>query len=223
MAKTLDERSLFNNPAYSDITIKFGSRERKCHKLILCLKSTYFDELCGRGKAFAEAQTGTSAIELHDDDEDAVDAMLRWLYTSKYDVASSETAQVSPMFHLALYTVADKYLLDDLRDEAYDPVCGALDNISVAELANYIEHIFGPSGTYPCRITNKFAELRDKHAGALLESPQGRKHIEADGPLCMALIDKYRMAAKHAEEEVAAIRAVAVPRYEKRVLAICPI
>ena len=67
----LTDGSFFDQEAFSDITIKFGTRERKCHRMILCSKSEYFKEMRGPGKAFAEAQQ--SVIELKDDvNEEAV-------------------------------------------------------------------------------------------------------------------------------------------------------
>ena len=46
----------FDQEAFSDITVIFGTRERKCHKMILCSKSEYFNDFCGPGKGFSEAQ-----------------------------------------------------------------------------------------------------------------------------------------------------------------------
>ena len=44
--------SLFDNVAYSDITIKFGDREVKAHKSVLCTKLEYFEKLFGETSKF---------------------------------------------------------------------------------------------------------------------------------------------------------------------------
>ena len=70
----LIQSSHFNNGAFADVTITFSGRDVLCHKLILC-DFEYFQMMCGPGSQFAESQRNT--VELHGDDPDAVEAMLR--------------------------------------------------------------------------------------------------------------------------------------------------
>ncbi|OQO07250.1 hypothetical protein B0A48_07820 [Cryoendolithus antarcticus] len=104
---------LWNTPEYSDITIKFGGERFFCHKLVLCRASEYFKTQCGPGSRFAEANA--KEVELVDDDPAALEAFLLHLYQHDYDPERSKSWQ----FYLALDTVADKYLLSELRDEAF--------------------------------------------------------------------------------------------------------
>lgn len=115
----IDTADWFNKDDLSDVTIKFGSREYKAHKMIICSQSQYFKKLCGTDAQFAEA--GQKVIELKDDDEDAVFAMLQWIYTFEYDT----TWQREPRFtveafktHNNVQVVADKYKLPALSELA---------------------------------------------------------------------------------------------------------
>jgi hypothetical protein len=73
---------LFNEDAFSDVTVRFSNREIKCHKVILCTASDYFKALCGPASKFSEKEL--TIIDLHDDDPDAIEAVLRYLYNFSY-------------------------------------------------------------------------------------------------------------------------------------------
>lgn len=49
----MDTREWYNQPAYSDLTIKLGDgTEVKVHKIILCQSNDYFRKLCGPDSHF---------------------------------------------------------------------------------------------------------------------------------------------------------------------------
>ena len=52
MHPTISVASFYGQDKYSDVTVKFGDREVKCHKFVLCERSKYFDKLCGPGSKF---------------------------------------------------------------------------------------------------------------------------------------------------------------------------
>ncbi|KAK3699715.1 hypothetical protein LTR37_016320 [Vermiconidia calcicola] len=113
---TFDTKSPFDQAAFSDVTIKFGNnREIKCHKLILCNVSEYFKGMLA-GK-FAESERKT--IELHDDDPDAVEAMLRYIYSFEYaDTTGERASWTAVALHLNVYAVAKKYQMPTLSTKA---------------------------------------------------------------------------------------------------------
>ncbi|KAK3714301.1 hypothetical protein LTR37_007887 [Vermiconidia calcicola] len=119
---TFDTKSLFDQAAFSDLTIKFGNREVKCHKLILCNVSEYFKAMLA-GK-FAESERKT--IELHDDDPDAVEAMLRYIYSFEYADNAGKPALGTAAFHLNVYVVAKKYQMPTLGTKALKSVHGEI-------------------------------------------------------------------------------------------------
>lgn len=51
-AFSLNTASLFNQEAYSDLTIELDGRSIRCHKLVVCTKSKYFAGLCGPNSKF---------------------------------------------------------------------------------------------------------------------------------------------------------------------------
>ncbi|KAL1646597.1 hypothetical protein SLS58_003183 [Diplodia intermedia] len=99
---------------FSDITLKFSGCEFKAHKVILAAKSGWF-----RG-AFESAFKEGSAdeIELHDDDPEALEIALRFLYGYRIRVPADEQAtfEVNVAWYLILYEVSNKYDIPSLAD-----------------------------------------------------------------------------------------------------------
>ncbi|KAF2865175.1 hypothetical protein BDV95DRAFT_469311, partial [Massariosphaeria phaeospora] len=76
---------LYNNPTFSDVKIKQISNGKTFqyygHKAILCKDSGFF--MRAFTGSFKEA-TG-NIIELHDDDADQFEIVLKFIYTDVYD------------------------------------------------------------------------------------------------------------------------------------------
>nr|OQO17401.1 hypothetical protein B0A51_15854 [Rachicladosporium sp. CCFEE 5018] len=115
--------SLWDQREYSDITIKFSGKTIFCHKIVLCRFSEYFKKQCGPGSRFAEASL--KEIELKDDDPEALEALLEYLYQIEYDSSHDKSWR----FYLALGTAADKYLLLALKDEAFQRLEYVISNL----------------------------------------------------------------------------------------------
>ncbi|KAK3052471.1 hypothetical protein LTR09_006325 [Extremus antarcticus] len=82
---------------------------------ILC--KTY-DPESGFNESHAEV------IELHDDQPEAVDAVLKYIYTFEYDnIVRTGKDKTRPQFHLRVYRVAHKYQIPKLQHKA----CTGLD------------------------------------------------------------------------------------------------
>jgi hypothetical protein len=97
-------KSMFNDPQYSDLTVKCEGRTWKVHKVVVCPQVRFFTKACdGR---FKEAKDNT--ITLNEDHPDAVDAMLKYLYTHKYDQDAGENGTLL-LLDIHVRVIADKY------------------------------------------------------------------------------------------------------------------
>ena len=131
-----DMAPYYDNADFSDVTIKFGGKEIKAHRMVLCAKSEYFKKALGPSspfkvyskisrpwaiglwlKQYQESKEGV--LELHDDDPQALERMLRYLYRAKYPKGSAGH-EWEP--HMNLVVVADKYAVAQLKTTAFDRV-----------------------------------------------------------------------------------------------------
>ncbi|THW99234.1 hypothetical protein D6D18_04835 [Aureobasidium pullulans] len=115
------DRSFFDTEALSDVKVKFSGQQLFCHKTVLARKSEYFY------RAFTGQFPVASSNEIDlgdDDDPEAVRAMIRHIYDLPYDQmleanTSDDTAAYSTnedlLFHIAVFTAADKYDVSTLR------------------------------------------------------------------------------------------------------------
>ncbi|SMR59299.1 unnamed protein product [Zymoseptoria tritici ST99CH_1E4] len=112
----MDMSKWFDRDTLSDITIKFGDKEVKCHKVILSTRSEYFTKLCDPEGGFAEATQ--PVVELKDDDPTALEALLRYIYTFQY-VDDAEKRKEDWIFHLNYSIVARKYGFEEESTAAF--------------------------------------------------------------------------------------------------------
>ncbi|KAM0712234.1 hypothetical protein Q7P37_011328 [Cladosporium fusiforme] len=119
----MDTASLYNQERFSDLTLKLSNGVAiKVHKVILCSKSEYFNMLCGPESRFAERNQ--AIIELKEDDPEALEALIRHLYSTHKaaDPLQAIKRNRSWRFWLTVRTTADKYLepsLNDLASQAF--------------------------------------------------------------------------------------------------------
>ncbi|KAM3417137.1 hypothetical protein BST61_g8712 [Cercospora zeina] len=92
----------FASGQYSDLKITRRSSAWNVHRNIVCLASKFFESCCNN---FKEAQTGI--IDLPDDGEDVVHALLSYIYTADYK--TNEALDYKMLFQVRVHTIADKY------------------------------------------------------------------------------------------------------------------
>ncbi|KAK4544581.1 hypothetical protein LTR36_004153 [Oleoguttula mirabilis] len=191
MPRNFDVTGFFDQEAFSDVTVKFGTRERKCHKMILCSTSQYFNDLCGPGKSFAESSQ--LVVELKDDDEEAVEAMLRWLYTFDYEKRAGVEKQGPTLnFHLNVYVVSDKYLLAALQEESINPLQSDLEATEEDELVAFIQEVCYGHQSFPQAVMDVVDKARDGRLDVLLEHSAFRDMMLRDPELCLSVVDKLQ-------------------------------
>jgi len=159
--------------------------------MILCSKSDYFNDLCGPSKSFVES--GQPVVELKDDDEAAVEAMLRWLYTFDYKTPTSGDKQEDTLdFQLNVRVVADKYLLAGLRDEALQRLKTHLDTANECDLVKLIGKVRYTDTTFPTAVTDAIDKIRNQRLDLLLNNLAFRGLMRSDADLSMSIVDKLR-------------------------------
>ncbi|KAK5942850.1 hypothetical protein PMZ80_005416 [Knufia obscura] len=130
--------SLLRDGKFSDMTVSCKGRTWKCHQSVLRLRCHFFEAACSNG--FKESDT--LAVNLDEDPQDGVDMMLEYLYTLQKPIhptrAKAET----------VYTIADKYDLQQLRLQALDVlmnhtgmICFSWERKSEEEKADTIDWI----------------------------------------------------------------------------------
>ncbi|KAF2765386.1 hypothetical protein EJ03DRAFT_331009 [Teratosphaeria nubilosa] len=184
-----DITGFFDQEAYSDITVSFGKRQVKCHKMILCTKSEYFKNICGPTKLFAEASH--SVIELKEDDEDALLAILRWLYCFDYEDKDTKAMPDQFEFHAQVYIASDKYAVHSLRDESFKRLVAyteAVDDDKLVDIISVVLH----QAIFPDEITKVVQQIRDDRLHTLLEREDYRTTLAGDSTACLAVIDALR-------------------------------
>ena len=191
----MDASRFFNEKAFSDITIKFADREIPCHKVTLCSNSEYFRKLLGPDSPFAESEQ--KAIELHEDDPEALYAALAFLYGRDHnnpddELDDRETQKVvqDTVFQLMLCITADKYELLDLKKEAFEAFRNAAFTlVHVKEIINILRLVedYGLETEAPYK---RFVEsVIDKHRVALLRDEEYRAVLDTNKTLMWSLVD----------------------------------
>ncbi|KAK4113135.1 POZ domain-containing protein [Canariomyces notabilis] len=120
------DEKLLRDGLFSDVTVKCGDRTWNLHKNILCTRSVWFERaLTGR---FLEAQTGV--IEIQNFTPDAVDWVIRYIYTGVCDIPSLKPSRDTKTHFVTcyeVYTVADYFSLTPLATIALKTLTAEFD------------------------------------------------------------------------------------------------
>ncbi|CAK4030348.1 Kelch repeat and BTB domain-containing [Lecanosticta acicola] len=142
-----DVSSLFNNPRYSDLTIKCGDRTWSVHKNIVCTRCEFFDGACKGG--FQEATS--NEITLDHDEPDAVHALLEYIYSAEYGSQGHEALSL----HVEVAIIADKYNMTHLN------------RLATEKFTQCSANIARDGGTNPSPFTRAIALLYSTDINAL--------------------------------------------------------
>lgn len=216
---SLPTSDLFNQPTYSDVIISFSGRRIYCHKLILCSKSEYFKKLCDPDGGFSvragnddllavlnETQESTQkVIELRDDDPDAVEHILRYIYTGKHltdqdrewklqlQIANSAHKASSPPLWILAQLTLIQYLLTDLANAALGKFKTiASGKTDPPEVFGTMMHI--PKHTLLPEALDVAKHLESTHRHSLLKVPAYRELVDEDNTLLWKYLDQFNDA-----------------------------
>ncbi|WPB00951.1 uncharacterized protein RHO25_005571 [Cercospora beticola] len=181
---SFDTAPLYNQPEYSDVTISFSGRSIYCHKVVLSTSSEYFKRL----------ESGRREIELKEDDPDAVEFILEYLYS--FD--SDEDAARNEDWKLQL-----QYLLNDLADDALHLVRDITSDIhDTREAFDTIMHI--RKSTLLPKALKVADRIEQKHLHNLLNLEAYREVVDQDRTLLWKHLD--HLNAKFSERRSADIQ-----------------
>ncbi|KAH6873632.1 hypothetical protein B0T10DRAFT_449832 [Thelonectria olida] len=124
---------------YSDLTVRCGNKEYPVHKVLACTRFPFLAKACDG--PYEEGRSGV--IDLSDDDHDAVDSMICYLYNGYYPrIESGTTVSVAQppgskswtvddfgevtlglqvkylCLHARVYALAEKYAVSGLKEIA---------------------------------------------------------------------------------------------------------
>ena len=210
MPSYIVKNEIFNHADYSDITIVLTDRVVKCHKLILCTNSDYFAKLCGVDAQFEVSvgmqkisflvlnsgkERSKSEIELKEDDPDAMQTMLQYLYTGVYKAQFG--LDHGWRQHLAARTVAEKYLITAMKLDVEKELKACVQTMalgvtgiaatSLKSIAEVIEAMRKVDDTFSQGIVSY---LLDGLLNRLIREPEFRHLLEQDNALMLTCMDK---------------------------------
>ncbi|KAK5992066.1 hypothetical protein PT974_05463 [Cladobotryum mycophilum] len=201
---------------YSDLTITCGRKEYHVHKVLLCTRSSFFKRICDG--PFKEGLSNT--INLPDDDPEAVDSMMCYIYNGYYPRKNHgthrplgeepETFEITAGFeiefltlHVKVYALAEKYDIPDLKKIALRGFqllsnCNAYNKV---EFANVCELAYTTT-------VDSDRGLRDAIIKTLYDNPKAldEEHIQAMlkqvPELSYDYIMHHREAQKNQEKKI---------------------
>eukprot|EP00092_Neocalanus_flemingeri_P071340 GFUD01087675.1.p1 GENE.GFUD01087675.1~~GFUD01087675.1.p1 ORF type:complete len:356 (+),score=75.65 GFUD01087675.1:77-1144(+) len=115
--------SLFDKGQFTDCSILSGEQEFRCHKNILCARSSVFEAMFTANME----EKRSSKVTIKDIKEDIVKAMLKYIYTGKIEGLGDD------QFHRLFYA-ADKYDLKELKDVCFKNMSANIDTENALEL-----------------------------------------------------------------------------------------
>lgn len=179
--------------AYSDITIKCGGSEFKCHRNIVCIQSNVFAAAFdGEFKESKEAM-----MKLEDDDEGAVRKMMEFFYKEDYTVGGSHTLDLLKE-HFSVYIVADKYAIEPLKSLAHSRITSLLSlsenlppsNDAIVDiLSNHITHILPADPLRQAFLSWLFRPSARNPKLDLTPTSPLRPLLISDPDLCLSFLD----------------------------------
>lgn len=129
--KRLDLVRLLDEEKYTDFVIRVSGEDIKVHRNILAFNSKFFENMFDSG--MIEAQTG--CVEVADFTPETIRAMLRYIYSGKLEDINDDEKKES-LFYSYLLIAADKYQIDDLKEDCESILCNLITPDTADDLMN---------------------------------------------------------------------------------------
>ncbi|KAL8700684.1 MAG: hypothetical protein Q9201_005313 [Fulgogasparrea decipioides] len=162
--------ALFESGKYSDLTITNHERVYHVHRNVLCVASKFFAAICdGAFKLTAQQEAQSGKIDLSEDDPQALERMLVYLYTADYDDVDQSDAEG--------------------KDDAAD----AADAADTASTSAEDDYAFAQSPTE--LSTSPIGQKRKRCEEEIHQSREATASARLNNVLVYALADKYDIQA----------------------------
>ncbi|KAG9697413.1 hypothetical protein KCU95_g3711, partial [Aureobasidium melanogenum] len=194
------DRSFFDNRFLSDVTLKFGGQQLSCHKVVLARRSEYFF------RAFSShfPVASSNEVDLGDDENpEAIRAMIRHIYDLAYDKMIEEntvddsaaySTNEDLLFHIAVFTAADKYDVASLRPLVVKKFIDLMETSWESEgFATSIQKLTGPSAGHLADNTLQAAAAAfcAKNLTKLVKKDEFVKMIQEEEPFTGRLLTGF--------------------------------
>jgi len=182
---------------HSDVQLKVGGKTFHCHKLILAMKSPYFEHKLfpstssssSSTAAAAAAAAGSEQIVLNDVSADGFDKVLEFMYTGQTELSDQNVEQILRAADLMKLTELTTFCVDYLTDRVSADTCPRYWNLAeqmkLTTLASACKRLcvkeFGYS--HSCSVLSSLsAETKEK----LLEDDE--LVVESEVDVCETLV-----------------------------------
>ena len=163
---------------YSDVQLQVGGKTFHCHKLILALKSPYFEQKLFPSSTASSSSSAAAAVNkqivLNDVSADAFDKVLQFLYTGETELSDEDVENILRAADLMKLTELTKSCVDYLTDTI------SLDNCprfwQLAEQMNLAALAF----TCKSLCVREFGKIRSSSALSGLSEKMTKQLLEDD-------------------------------------------
>ncbi|KAK7726653.1 hypothetical protein SLS57_003213 [Botryosphaeria dothidea] len=181
----------FAPDACADLLIRCEHMTFQCHMLVVCEKSSFFNNALKPEHNFKEARTGI--IRLVEDEAPVVQAMLRFIYNGDYRDARQRDACGRgrnlgiAIFHAKVYALAAKYDVQPLKELARKKFLPYLGKDRPLDIATYkycvhrlVEGVYNSTPESDRGLRDAVMEYCARHAYELWECEPFWRYCEKD-------------------------------------------
>ncbi|MCJ1381875.1 hypothetical protein MMC17_004987 [Xylographa soralifera] len=175
---------------YHDLVIRCQDREWKAHRIVICLRSKFFEKACDG--SFKEGRSGE--ITLAEDDAEVVDRMIDYLYRLDYDdkpnTANANSSDGPLVMNANIYAIADKYEIWSLKEVAQRKTAEALMTDSNHEsFLSAVDIVWNTTPLFDRGLRNLFLPVIAENKKTLLKKEAFMESVRTNGDLAADVLE----------------------------------
>ncbi|MCJ1435433.1 hypothetical protein MMC27_004806 [Xylographa pallens] len=175
---------------YHDLVIRCQDREWKVHRVVICLRSKFFEKACDGN--FQEGRTGE--ITLAEDDAEVVDRVIDYLYRLDYDdkpkTANVESSDGPLVMNANVYAIAHKYEIRSLKKVARRKTMEALEtNPNHKSFSSAVDIVWTTTPLHDRGLRDLFLPVIVENQKTLREKDDFKDSVRANGDLAVDVLE----------------------------------